>query len=547
MSKFVRFVLFTVLILSLFPLYNRYREGAGPIAPGVHLAGIEMSRYKDVEEIELQIRARYQDPIAVYFGDQRIVLRPEDVEFEVDVEAMLAHASRYLEGDDFVEIAVRHLLGFPQRRRDVPTYFTYNEKELTRWLILTAERQNRQPQAPRALPPQWGWTENGGNEMLPAGFVGSVQTDWQWTLGSPGQTLLVAESVQPVLDGLADPEERVAHLALAEVEAPPLSMDDLSRALDNYTADFPGFAAVYVQDLATGEEATVDVDVAFSGMSTMKIAFATQAFRQIEGPLGRSVGQWMDYALGESSNLAANQLLIWIGDGDIYAGGRRVTEMMRRLGFKNSFVQTGYEDKSNIAPIPTAANQRTDWNTNPDAHLQSTPEDMGRLLSEIYRCSQGAGKLLETFGNELSADECLLILFYMSHDEFTEMVWGGLPRPAESWIVHKHGFVNEAHSDVALVWGPNGPYVITIYLWRRGWMNWDISNPTMQGISRITWNFFALKQQLEGTTPPEPPVFELPPNFVPITTYQHRAANNLRQPTNSSEVAGDEQSQVKDD
>jgi beta-lactamase class A len=541
MARFLRFVLFLIIILSLFPLYNRFREGAAPVAPGVHLAGMEMSRYKDVEEIERQIRARYQDPIAVYFGDQRIVLRPQDVEFEVDVDAMLAHAARYLGGEDFAEIAVRYLLGLSQRRRDVPTYYTYNPKELTRWLIMTAERHNRPPQASRALPPQWGWAESAPNEMLPAGFVGSVQADWQWTLGSPGQTLLVSESVQPILEALADPEARVAHLVLAEVAAPPLSMDDLSRALDNYTADFPGFAAIYVQDLATGEEAAVDVDVAFSGMSTMKIAIVTQAFRKLDGPADTLVGQWMDYALGESSNFAANQLLKWIGDGDIFTGGRRVTEMLRRLGLTNSYIQTGYDDKSKIAPIPTAANQRTDWNTNPDPHLQSTPEEMGRLLAEIYRCSQGTGNLLETFPGELTPDECLTILFYLSHDEFTQMVWAGLPRPEETWFVHKHGFVNEAHSDVALVWGPTGPYVITVYLWRRGWMNWDISNPTMQGISRITWNFFALRQQLDGTVPPDPPIFELPPNYIPVNTYESRAATNLRQRTGSNEVATDEQ------
>jgi hypothetical protein len=529
MGKFLRFVFFLVIILSLFPLYTRYKASAGPIPPGVYLAGMEMSQYKDPAEIAERIRNRYRDPIAVYFDETRLVLRPQDVEFHVDAEIMLMDAAQYMEGTHFIDIAVRHLLGLPQHRREVPLRFTYNHAQLIAWLEANAEAHNRAPQQARALPPQWEWRSNGDSKKLPGSFTGAVQSDWRWTAGMPGQTLLIDESVQPILDTLIDPEHPVAHLVIAESEPPPLSMDALSRVLDTFTSDFPGFAAIYVQELATGEEAMVDVDVAFSGMSTMKIAIVAEVYRQLDNAPEAFLGQWIDYALGESSNSAANQLLTWNGGGDIYAGGRRVTEMMRALSLENSFIQTGYDDKSNIASIPTAANQRTDWNTNPDAHLQSTPADMGWLLAEIYRCSQGEGKLIAAFGDAFNARECHDILFYMSHDEFQELIWGGLPRPKTEWIVHKHGFVNEAHSDVALVWGPTGPYVIAIYLWRPGWIDWDTSNSTMKEISRIVWNYFAFKADTEGISRPEPPYFDLPPNYVPIKeAYNSWAASRLR-------------------
>jgi hypothetical protein len=86
----------------------------------------------------------------------------------------------------------------------------------------------------------------------------------------------------------------------------------------------------------------------------------------------------------------------------------------------------------------------------------------------------------------------------MTHDQFREMVWGGLPNPNDQWIVHKHGFAFESHSDVALVWGPNGPYVISIFLFRDGWMDWGTSNSTMQKVSRITWNFFEFQRAQEA-------------------------------------------------
>ena len=535
MAGFLRFALPLIAFLSIFPLYTRYKAAAAPIPPGVHLANLELSHLKDPAQIEAAIVASLGQPIAVYYDDTRLVLRPQEVDFEVDTAAMLAETQQYLDGPDFVDIALRKLAGIPQRRRDIAARYSFDAHKLATWLMQVGEELDHPPQPGRVLPPQWNWREGRGASeegreaftpysTLPATFVGAAQRSWQWTSGTVGQTLLLEESAQSILDALSSIDARTAHLALHESPPPPLSMDVLGRELNAYTSDFPGFAAIYVQDLTTGEEATVDVDVAFSGMSTLKIAITSEAFRQLSDFENETVGQWIDYALGESNNDAANRLLQWVGDGDIYAGGRRVTEMMRALGFTNSFIQTGYDDKSIISQIPTAANSRTDWNTNPDTHLQSTPAELGRLLAEIYRCQAGEGLLLDTFGGEITPEECGAILFYVSHDEFSEMVWGGLPRPEASWIIHKHGFVNEAHSDLALVWGPSGPYVIAVYLWSPGWMDWATSNRTMKEISRIVWNFFADKSTLEGIEPPPPLTLSPPPNYVPVNAYSSRAA-----------------------
>ena len=551
MARFLRFTLLLIAFLSIFPLYTRYKAAAAPIPPGVHLASLELSHLKDPAEIEAAIAAGLREPIAVYYDKTRLVLRPQDVDFQIDAAAMLGEAQQYLSGPDFVDIALRKLAGIPQRRRDVSARYTYDAQKLADWLSQAGEKLDHPPQPGRALPPQWDWRtegaapqpragdhaslsedgsaaalapEAGASLPIPASYVGTAQRDWQWTPGTAGQTLLPEESAQSILNALSRIDERSAHLVLQESPPPPLSMDVLGRELNSYTSDFPGFAAIYVQDLTTGEEATVDVDVAFSGMSTMKIAISSEAFRQIDGFENEFVGQWIDYALGESNNAAANRLLQWVGDGDIYAGGRRVTEMMRALGFTNSYIQTGYDDKSIIGQIPTPANSRTDWNTNPDTHLQSTPAELGRLLAEIYRCQAGEGLLLETFGGDITPEECRTILFYMSHNEFMELVWGGLPRPAQSWVVHKHGFVNEAHSDLLLVWGPSGPYVIAVYLWRAGWMDWQTSDRAMKEISRIVWNFFAYKSAREGIEAPPPLLLSPPPNYVPVNSYRSRAA-----------------------
>lgn len=525
MNSFVKFVITLILIFSIFPLYTRYKAAAAPIPPGVHLGGIEMGRVKGVAEAAALLEARNLEPVAVYYADRRLILRPEDVDYRMDVERMVAEATRFLEGPDFVDIAVRNLLGLEQKRRDVPVYATVNPEKLTAWLESVASENNRPPQPARAIPPRWEWAQDDAL-VASVGFVGAVRSEWQWSVGAPGQSLLLEESVSPILGALSSTDQRTAELHLAETPAGPPTLADLAEVINSFTSDFPGFAAAYVQDIATGEEGAVDADVAFSGMSTMKVAIVTALFTRMDGVEDVEIGQMIDYALGESNNVAANSVLRRVGDGDIFVGGRRVTEFMRSLGYVNSFIQTGYDDKSQIAQIPTAANQRTDWNTDPDSHLQTTPEDLGRLLGDIYRCTQGEGKLLDLFAGQITPDECQTILFYLSHDEFTELIWGGLPRPSDAWIVHKHGFVNAAHSDVALIWGPTGPYVLTVYLYRKGWMDWETSNTAMKEISRIVWSYFDFQRQLQGITPPEPLVLTAPENYVPILVYTSRAATS---------------------
>jgi beta-lactamase class A len=281
-------------------------------------------------------------------------------------------------------------------------------------------------------------------------------------------------------------------------------------------------------DATPEAEASVDSDVAFSGMSTLKIGIAAAVMRKLANGVAaddagsQEIGLLLDYALGESNNYAANQLLAYLGDGDINTGTRAFTEFMRSLGFTSTYMQSGYDSQVQLAQIPTPGNQQTEWETDPDTNLQSTPREMGRILSAIYACTQGTGPLLEIYPGEITPDECWQILFYMTHDQFREMVWGGLPDKDNQWIVHKHGFAYESHSDVALVWGPAGPYVMSIFLFREGWMDWATSNSTMQKVSRIAWEFFEFKraQELaknpEASAPPPAPELAPPPGYQEI-------------------------------
>lgn len=523
--KLVTFTIILISLLSLSRFYTRFKAYAAPIPPGVYLAGLDLSTLKDPTEIRTHLEHIYKEPIAVHFADERLLLRPEEVDFHLDVDAMVAEASQYLYGSDFVEIAAREALGIPQRRRDIQMRFSVNEEKIRTWLAKTALAQNRPPQIARVVPPSTKWSAP--SDMLPelpANFVGSVTRDWQWIPGAPGYTLDIEASIPAVIDGLTRTDTRAAELVVQE-SAPALpTTRDLEKALDGYLSDFPGFAAVYVYDITRGEAANVDADVSFSGMSTLKIAIVAAVMQRMNGlPAGDTsafeIGQWIDFALGESNNFAANLLVQWLGSGNIGAGAASVTQFVRGLGFENTFMQSGYDASAQLAQIPTPGNQRDDWNTNPDSNLQSTPAEMARILTGIYECTQGKGLLLEAYPDDFTPEECEYMLFYLSHDHFQELLWAGVPRPQNTWFLHKHGFAYESHSDVALVWGPAGPYVISLFLYRSGWMDWNTSNQTMQNVSRITWNFFELLAHEGGIEPGEPPALTPPPAYVPVPNF----------------------------
>jgi beta-lactamase class A len=521
--RFLTFMAVLVAVLAIFPLYSRFKVIAAPVPPGVYLGGLALSDVKDRDEIREHLRAAYSQPIGANFAGRLIALRTQEVDFAVEVDHMIAEATQYLDGPAFMDIAVRYAFGFEQQRRDVPVYYTLDTAKLRAWLEAIAPQYNSLPQRARALAPVARYADGRHPvKEVPHGYVGAYRSDWEWVPGSPGHTLDIEASIPTIVAALTSSEMRIAHLVLIETPAPLPSMADLERILDNQTSQFPGFAAMYVHDLTHDDEASVDSDVSFSGMSTLKIGIAAAVMTKIEGgikpndPISYEVGQWLDYALGESNNFAANLLLRYLGDGDTYTGARRFTDFMRSLGYESTFMQSGYDDVAAMAQIPTPGNQQTEWNTNPDTHLQSTPREMGRILSEIYYCTEGKGLLIERYADQITPDECMQILFYMSHDEFRELIWGGLPNLNNQWIVHKHGFAFESHSDVALVWGPNGPYVISIFLWRPGWMDWATSNGTMQKVSRITWNFFEFQRQQEQREVPPPPELVPPPGYVPI-------------------------------
>ncbi len=518
MKGFLKIVAVLTLCFGLLRFYSVYKAQAAPILPGVMIGDLDFRAAGSTAEISQALRDRFEQPVLVTFNQAREVLSAEEVGLRVDVDRILAEADAYLEGNFFLRSSLRDLLGLPATQQVVPLYFWFDRaRAQARLEQFNAELQSP-PQNYYLRPLDQGWVlEQMGEDLDPAelGFMYHPYPDWTWQPGAPGRQVDVERSLEGIAAAFMDTDDREWPLVVQEVPGPGPELKLLAKTLDTYTSDFLGFASFYLQDLTTDEVVEFDSDVAFSGMSNLKLLIVMAVMRDIDGIASDTdLGQWIDLALGDSNNAAANLLLLALGDGDVLRGAAEVTDFGRQLGLQNTFILTGYDDPSPVNPPVTLANSQ-EWDTRPDSHLQTTAADMGRVLAGIHECTQGHGILVETFPGEITSTECQAILFYLTHNDFQEMIWGGLPEPAERTVLHKHGFSFEQHGNVALVWGPAGPYVLSFFLYRPEWLDWAISNGTMYNVSRITWRYFEEVAKRTDRTPSPPPEFTPPDGYVP--------------------------------
>lgn len=519
MGGYIRVGLVLLVCWGLLRLYSAYRVQAAPVMQGVLIGERDYHDVQSGAELAARLRAQAETPVVVTFRDQRVVLTPEEVGFKIDVDRILEDAAAYLEGPFFLRSALRRLLGLPPEIRHVPIYYSIDRARATAWLQALDAEVRTPPHDYHLLPVDRDWlaAELGAETQLhEIGFLHLPYPDWTWRAGEPGYRIDVAASLETMADAFIEPGERNWKLAVVEEPGPAPALAQLERALDDFTSQFMGFASFYLQDLTTGEVASFDSQVAFSGMSTLKLLIVMAILRDLEGIVSNpDLGQWIDLALGQSNNSAANLLLEALGDGSVREGVRIFTQFAQRLGLENTYMLTGYDDIEVMTPLVTPANAQQEWNTRPEPNLQSTAGDMGRTLAGIYECTQGRGMFIETFPGEILPEECDAILFYLSHNDFSEMLWRGLPPTDSPIILHKHGFTDEHHADVALIWGPAGPYVVSLFLFRPVWLDWPVSNSTMYNVSRISWRFFeeVAARTERGTT--APPALSPPIGYVP--------------------------------
>jgi beta-lactamase class A len=433
----------------------------------VHLAGLEING-ANAQEVTDALTQRVDEPLAVYFDTERLVLRPQTIGFHADIEGMLNEAKQYDTPGYLLRYLIGRDIGRPLTPVNVPLRYTVDQAALDNWLADVALKYDRPPERPQPL----------------------VST-LSFSPGRPGLELDLVQSRERVAAALANLEDRTVRLALHETPAPPVDMTALQELLQERLKEFPGIASVFLHHIPSGNEIAINADVAYAGMSTMKILILSELYRTLNQPPGIETTKLITETMSLSGNFTANLLLGIIGNGSSDAGVAMLNQSLRRLGLKNSFMATPYDRKYATPPrVVTEANSRSDLNTHPDPYIQTTPRDIGLGLEMLVSCSQGGGTLLAAYEGQYTPAECQQALDFISLNEVKALINEGVP--AGTKVIHKHGYAADTHGDVAAIWGPTGPYVLSVFLYRPPWLEWDLSRATMRDVSRAVWNYFAM-------------------------------------------------------
>jgi len=452
--------------------YFSFRLANRTLPAWMTMAGLSvegMTREQALNALEVA----FATPVEVTYREQRLSLSPDSVGLRYDAEETASNLDAMLSAREGLDGFIAHVLRRPPDPVDVPVAVSYSEERLDGFLTRVARQYDQLPQEPIPLPANL-----------------TVRS------GQPGYELDVEASRSRLAPALVSATNQRVELVVRTEEAPPLDPDVLDQLLQSLLEDHEGLIpGIFIKDLQTGDELKINADVAYAGLSVLKIAILEETYRILALPLDPEMTDWLSDTMGTaSSNFKANLLLRdVIGNGDSYRGVENLTASMNYLGLVNTFMATTYEEEEEeekVVPltIVTPANSRTDITTQPDPYMQTTPLDVGVLLEMIYQCSNGGGALMVAYPGDFTVDECNQMIEWMSTNRIDNLIEAGVP--VGTRVAHKHGFTGDTHADAALVFSPGGDFVLSVFLYRPQWLEWEESAPLIANIATATYNYF---------------------------------------------------------
>jgi beta-lactamase class A len=469
--------------------YSRQRNNypRGMKIAGVSVGGVDP---QIASERVLQV---YSSPIEVQYAESIIHVQPSVVGFELDMDSMIAAADLERTGGSFWGGFWSYLWNRDPNPVEVPLSATIAEDRLRAYLQNEISARYDEPPTPAQPVP-------GSTNFSP---------------GTPGVALDLDRAVRLIEDTLRSPNNRKVALSFQRSAAARPTMQNLEILLQqNITlAGFDGVMGVYLQDLQNGQEIhfamdqgqliSVNPDVAFTASSTVKIPIMVSYFIKYgSDALSEQSSNLLMDMIRKSENPPADRLMESL---DALKGPLIVTDDMKKLGLDNTFLAGFFCSAEFPCPllqkIDTPANQRTDVVTDPDSFNQTTPSDIGMLLSDIYQCAEsGGGALIATFPDKLNTEICKQMVTFLASDKIGVLIEAGVPEGTQ--VAHKHGWISDPSSlviknisDAAIVYTPGGNYVLVIYAYHPVQTVWEPVSALFAQMSQAVYNYYNLPTQ----------------------------------------------------
>jgi beta-lactamase class A len=481
------FFFLSALVLTVLQLvqYSRIRTN---FPDGLVMAGIPVGGLNRQQAAERLLEV-YSVPVELHYFDSVVHVLPGVVEFELDIESMLAAADLQRTEEPFWSGFWDYLLGRQQTPNSVPLRASYSEDRLRAYLIREIKSRYDIP----------------ATSVRPA--VGTVN----FLPGTPGTALDVDGSVLQIENALFSTSARIVDLPLQQITPPRLTFENLAIVLRQVidVSGFDGLVGLYLMDLQTaqeihfayqqGEYLSVQPDVAFTAASIIKIPIMVSVFQRIdEEPDSETIR-----LLEQMIELSGNEPADWVMERviDPRSGPIGVTEDLQELGLDNSFLAGQfYPGAPLLAIFDTPANQRLDVDTQPDIYNQTTPSDIGMLLADIYQCAQGnGGTLTAIYGEAINQQECQSMIAFLIRNRLPVLITNGLPEGTQ--IAHKHGWVTDGDGvintigDAGIVYTPGGNYVLVIFLYHPVQLVWEPSANLIADLSESIFNYYNTPQR----------------------------------------------------
>ncbi len=480
-------LLLGAIVLGMLELVA-YSNQKDTLPTDLTIAGIPVGGLSEEDALARVESVYAAQPVQLYYEGSPILLDPAEINFRVNGEAMMASARAQSSREkNFWAGFWNYLERRPVAAVSVPLSAEYPESDLRDYLDNLAQRYDA--------------------KATGAGFDLATLT---FGSGTSGRLLDVDQAMVLVNRALFDsnPENRRVDLPTVAAAAPQQNMDTLRDAIMDltYSMDFPyngtdSLVSVYVMDLASGENVKILSDVPHSARSVIKIPIMINLFRK-ELLVSQDEAFLLTESILCSNNASSNLLMQVAGDGAgvepaLRDGLNQVSCTAQELGAEHTFISApldvadrDYQFEAAVCRPPDAGN--TSYNTDPDAYSQTTAEDMGLLLTQIYDCANYGSGLMAVYPTDITQTECQQMINLLSGNRIDRLIELGVPPGIQ--IAHKNGWGIETSADAGIVYSPGGDYVLSVFVWERDVdgnnlptiLSWEV----IEEISRLVYNYF---------------------------------------------------------
>jgi len=480
------FIVFIAVLMTVFQLirYSRIRStfSAGTTIARVPVAGLTRQQAAD------RLIQAYSLPVEIRYADEVIQIKPSIAGFKINLESMLAAADQMRISRPFWNAFWDYLWNRLPEPIEIPLSATSSEERLRTYL--REEISSRYDKAPAPAAP----------------IPGNVS----FSPGHPGITLDIDRAVILILDAMRNPTNRVVNLSYNKVNPSRPVFQNLQVMLQQVLEvnDFEGLTEIYLLDLQSGQEINFAMNqgeivapgIAFTAASTIKIPIMISTFRRLAEPAAASISKLIESMIELSENDPADRLMEEVMDSRL--GPLLVTDDLKTMGFTNTFLAGFfYPGAPLLRRYSTPANSRTDVTSEPDPYNQTTPMEIGSLLNDIYQCANtGGGSLTVAFPDEITQNECRLMISYLSRNRIGVLMQAGLPEGVQ--IAHKHGWITDPTdglihtiSDAGIIYSPGGDFVLIIYLYHPVQLVFDPANLLTAQLTQAVYNYYNLTGQ----------------------------------------------------